>query len=89
MMAPDEATDQPGRYGEVYDRGYKHYEGERLGRRQAFRALTRYSISRSLGIRKRWTAKIVPDHPLHGRGRDRARRDRSRVVPRASDRRER
>lgn len=59
-MAPDKATDRPGRYGEVYDRGYKHYEGERLGRRHAFRALTRYSISRALGIRKRWTAKIVP-----------------------------
>jgi ABC-2 type transport system permease protein len=60
MAAPDQAMSGPARYGEVYDRGYKHYDGERLGRPQAFRALTRYSISRSLGIRKRWTAKIVP-----------------------------
>lgn len=60
MATPDMGMDQPARYGEVYDRGYKHYEGERLGRPQAFRALTRYSMSRSLGIRKRWTAKIVP-----------------------------
>ncbi len=59
MSAPERAAPQPG-YGEVYDRGYKHYEGERLGRRQAFRALVRYSASRSLGIRKRWTAKVVP-----------------------------
>lgn len=60
MATPDQEMNQPARYGEVYDRGYKHYEGERLGRPQAFRALTRYSMSRSLGIRKRWTAKIVP-----------------------------
>ena len=61
MAAPEGAfRPEPARYGEVYDRGYKHYEGERLGRRQAFRALIRYSIQRSLGIKKRWTAKIVP-----------------------------
>ena len=24
--------DIPGRYGEVYDRGYQHYDGQRLGR---------------------------------------------------------
>lgn len=48
------------RYGEVYDRGYKHYEGERLGRKHAFWALVRYSIQRALGLKKRWTAKIVP-----------------------------
>jgi ABC-2 type transport system permease protein len=48
------------RYGEVYDRGYAHYTGERLGRKHAFWALIRYSIQRALGIKKRWTAKIVP-----------------------------
>ncbi|MEZ5126144.1 MAG: hypothetical protein R2826_07845 [Thermoleophilia bacterium] len=47
-------------YGEVYDRGYAHYEGARLGRRQAFRALVRYSAGRALGRRKKWTSKIIP-----------------------------
>lgn len=62
MSAPDLATSpaEPQRYGEVYDRGYKHYEGERLGRRHAFGALIRYSIQRALGLKKRWTAKVVP-----------------------------
>ena len=60
MSAPEGAAVPQTGYGEVYDRGYTHYEGERLGRRQAFRALVRYSASRSLGIRKRWTAKVVP-----------------------------
>lgn len=53
-------TAEPARYGEVYDRGYKHYDGPRLGRKHAFGALIRYSIQRALGIKKRWTAKIVP-----------------------------
>ena len=57
-LAVSPAEPQP--YGEVYDRGYQHYEGERLGRKHAFGALIRYSIQRSLGIKKRWTAKVVP-----------------------------
>jgi ABC-2 type transport system permease protein len=63
MPAPDAAMSMPAepqRYGEVYDRSYRHYEGERLGRRHAFGALIRYSIQRALGLKKRWTAKIVP-----------------------------
>jgi ABC-2 type transport system permease protein len=48
------------RYGEVFDRGYAHYDGRRLGRRQAFRSLIGYSVKRSMGIRKSWTAKIIP-----------------------------
>lgn len=69
MPAPEPAIPAPGAgrsnpsrpgYGEVYDRGYAHYGGVRLGRRQAFRALVGYSASRALGIRKRWTAKVVP-----------------------------
>ncbi len=47
-------------YGEVFDRGYVHYTGERLGRRQAFRSLIGYSIKRAMGIRKAWTAKVLP-----------------------------
>jgi ABC-2 type transport system permease protein len=64
MVAPDlpapTAPAEPSRYGEVFDRGYKHYAGPRLGRRGAFFALVRYSIRRALGIKKSWTAKIIP-----------------------------
>jgi ABC-2 type transport system permease protein len=62
MSAPELAiaAPEPQRYGEVYDRGYKHYDGERLGRKHAFWALVCYSIQRALGLKKRWTAKIVP-----------------------------
>jgi ABC-2 type transport system permease protein len=48
------------RYGEVFDRGYKHYDGPRLGRREATRALIGYSIKRAMGIKKSWTAKVIP-----------------------------
>ncbi|HET8521729.1 MAG TPA: ABC transporter permease subunit, partial [Thermomicrobiales bacterium] len=68
MTAPDITTvpaqgglgTAPDRYGEVFDRGYKHYDGPRLGRRHAFSALIRYSIRRALGIKKSWTAKVIP-----------------------------
>ncbi|HBY46393.1 MAG TPA: hypothetical protein DEG70_09105, partial [Chloroflexi bacterium] len=55
---PAESAGQP--YGEVYDLGYKHYDGERLGRAHAIRALIVWSMKRGLGIRKRWTSKIMP-----------------------------
>jgi ABC-2 type transport system permease protein len=45
---------------QIYDRGYRHYEGAREGRAHAIRALIGYSIKRGLGIKKRWTAKIIP-----------------------------
>jgi ABC-2 type transport system permease protein len=51
---------QPSRYGEVFDRGYARYDGPRLGRRGAYLGLVRYSIKRALGIKKSWTAKIIP-----------------------------
>src|SRR3954462_2336574 len=57
--APLGPRDAP-RYGEVYDRGYKHYDGPRLGRKHAFGALIRYSIQRAMGIKKKRTAKIIP-----------------------------
>ncbi|MDQ3044404.1 MAG: ABC transporter permease [Chloroflexota bacterium] len=47
-------------YGEVFDRGYHHYDGPRLGRRGAFSALVLYSIQRAMGIKKSWSAKIIP-----------------------------
>lgn len=62
MNASDAATIsvEPARRGEVFDRGYKHYEGERLGRRHAFAALVRYSMKRALGIKKGWGSKVIP-----------------------------
>src|SRR5690606_32791259 len=47
-------------YGEVFDRGYAHYDGPREGRRRAVLSLFLYSIKRAMGIRKSWTAKILP-----------------------------
>lgn len=52
--------DAQGRYGEVYDRGYQHYLGKRLGRRHAIWALIAYSMKRAMGIKKSWTAKVIP-----------------------------
>lgn len=51
---------QDASFGEVYDRGYHHYDGPRLGRGHAFRALTVYSMKRALGSKKSWTAKVIP-----------------------------
>ena len=52
--------DVTSRYGEVYDRGYQHYLGERLGRGHAIWALITYSMKRALGIKQSWTAKVIP-----------------------------
>src|SRR5689334_13840217 len=54
-----QAPVEGGRYGEVFDRGYKHYDGPRLGRNHARRALIGYSVKRAMGIKKSWTAKII------------------------------
>jgi len=48
------------RYGEIFDRGYQHYDGPRLGRRYAVRALMNYSMKRAMGIKKSWSAKVIP-----------------------------
>jgi ABC-2 type transport system permease protein len=50
----------PARYGEIFDRGYLHYAGKRLGQAHAVWALARYSMARAVGIRRPWTAKIIP-----------------------------
>jgi ABC-2 type transport system permease protein len=47
-------------YGEIFDRGYVHYDGPRLGQQHAIWALARYSMARALGLRRSWTAKIIP-----------------------------
>jgi len=59
-MAAEQPGTPQGRYGEVFDRGYAHYDGPRLGRTQAFRSLVGYSIKRAMGIRKSWSAKVLP-----------------------------
>jgi hypothetical protein len=48
------------RYGEIYDRGYQHYLGQRLGRWNAIWSLVTYSMKRAMGIKKSWTAKVIP-----------------------------
>lgn len=59
--APTEQVAGPATpFGEVYDRGYQRYDGPRLGRRHAFRALVTYSMRRALGSKKSWTAKVIP-----------------------------
>ena len=55
VIAPEQA-----RFGEIYDRGYQHYLGERLGRRSAYWALITYSMKRAMGIKKSWTSKVIP-----------------------------
>ncbi len=47
-------------YGEIFDRGYLHYDGPRLGQAHAIWALARYSMARAIGLRRPWSAKIIP-----------------------------
>jgi ABC-2 type transport system permease protein len=51
---------RPQQYGEIFDRGYAHYDGPRLGMGRTIWALVRYSMGRALGMRRPWTAKIIP-----------------------------
>lgn len=53
-------SDRSARYGEIFDRGYAHYDGPREGRRRAVQSLFSYSVKRAMGIRKSWTAKVLP-----------------------------
>lgn len=46
--------------GSIYDLGYRRYEGPRLGRRHAVRALYMYSLRGAFGIGRSGRAKIVP-----------------------------
>jgi len=59
-ISPPVNQQPPDRYGEVFDRGYQHYDGKRLGRPQAVKSLIIYSMKRAMGIRKSWTAKVLP-----------------------------
>ena len=46
--------------GSIYDLGYRKYEGPRLGRRHAARALFGHSLRVSYGIGRGGRAKIAP-----------------------------
>jgi ABC-2 type transport system permease protein len=46
--------------GSIYDLGYRHYDGPRLGRRQVLGALFTYTLRTSYGIGRGGRAKIVP-----------------------------
>jgi ABC-2 type transport system permease protein len=46
--------------GNIYDLGYRRYDGPRLGRRHAVAALYRHSLRSSFGIGRGGRAKIVP-----------------------------
>jgi ABC-2 type transport system permease protein len=51
---PEEAA------GTIYDLGYRTYEGERLGRRQAITALYLHSLRGIFGLGRHHTSKIIP-----------------------------
>lgn len=46
--------------GTIYDLGYQHYQGERLGRANAFRTLASYSLRAAFGLGRGERAKLVP-----------------------------
>ena len=46
--------------GQVYDRGYRPYEGTRGGRGAVVRALWIASMRRALGLRRPWRQKLLP-----------------------------
>ena len=50
----------PGAAGAVYDRGYRPYDGARLGRAGILRALWVASMRRALGLRRSWRQKLLP-----------------------------
>ena len=45
---------------QIHDRGYRRYDGRRLGRMHAIRSLTRHSFQRILGLRRPARYKILP-----------------------------
>ena len=50
---PDESSN-------IYDLGYRRYEGARLGRRHAIRALYTESLRAAFGLGRSWSAKVGP-----------------------------
>lgn len=48
------------RAGNIYDLGYRHYDGLRLGRRAAVLSLYLYTLRGAFGLGRRTAAKIMP-----------------------------
>jgi ABC-2 type transport system permease protein len=46
--------------GQLYRRRYERYSGDRQGRVRSYSAVIYHSWRRALGIRRKWTAKILP-----------------------------
>ncbi len=46
--------------GSIYDLGYQHYDGRRLGRVYAFRSLYTHGLAASFGIGRSARSKVVP-----------------------------
>jgi ABC-2 type transport system permease protein len=46
--------------GQVYRRRYTRYTGSRQGRVRSYLAVIYHSLRRALGIRRKWTSKILP-----------------------------
>lgn len=46
--------------GSIYDLGYRHYDGARLGRRHAVRALYAESLRAAFGLGRGAVAKVIP-----------------------------
>ncbi len=44
----------------IVDRGYRHYEGSRAGRRGAIRAIVREGFRRVIGLRRKTKQKLLP-----------------------------
>ena len=59
-MSANPVPETDARYGEIFDRGYARYDGQRRGRRGAITSLIGFSMKRAMGIRKSWTAKVMP-----------------------------
>jgi ABC-2 type transport system permease protein len=45
---------------QIYRRQYTRYTGAREGRTRSYLSVVSHSVRRALGIRRKWTAKIVP-----------------------------
>ncbi|MEO5940705.1 MAG: hypothetical protein ABIZ72_06975 [Candidatus Limnocylindrales bacterium] len=59
-LPPAAASPPPGRAGNIYDLGYRRYEGPRLGRAHAIRALIGHSFRTTYGIGRSGRAKAAP-----------------------------
>jgi ABC-2 type transport system permease protein len=46
--------------GEVFDLGYRHYEGPREGRMRARKAIWMNGVRTALGIGRGWGSKVLP-----------------------------